>query len=76
VGACSGASQAFGPLRLRQACDESMLIPPQTPLDFAIFIEEVLPEIAGAQDEEPETCAECGDLLEDGYCVNCDPEVE
>jgi hypothetical protein len=53
-----------------------MLIPPQTPLDFAILIEEILPEIAAAQDEDPETCGECGDLLEDGYCVNCDLDQE
>jgi hypothetical protein len=53
-----------------------MFIPPRTPLDFAILIEEVLPEIEGEQDDDPEPCEQCGDLLEDGYCVNCDLELD
>jgi hypothetical protein len=53
-----------------------VFIPPRTPLDFAILIEEVMPEIEGAQDDDPQLCAECGDIRDDSYCASCDLETD
>ncbi len=52
----------------------TIVIPPDLPIELALLIEEVIPEVEAAQDGDPDdlkTCEFCGELLVDDDCDVC-----
>ena len=52
----------------------TIMIPPDSPIEWALLIEEVIPEVEATQDgdpDDPETCEFCGEPLVDDDCDVC-----
>jgi hypothetical protein len=47
------------------------VIPPDSPIDWALVIEEVVPDIQAADADDGEACEFCGEPLVDGDCDVC-----
>ncbi len=54
------------------------MIPPDSPIDLALVIEEVTPDVEAAAEDDPEsqTCAYGGETLVDGDCESCGPDPQ